>query len=99
IAVKLERQYTKNEIIAYYLNTVDFVSNAYGIRSASNIYFNKEPKNLTVDEAAVLVGMLQAPSRYNPRFNPERSQTRRNIVLGQMVKNNKITEAEKEKYQ
>src|SRR5690606_25598761 len=66
---------------------------------ASNIYFNKEPKNLTVDEAAVLVGMLQAPSRYNPRFNPERSQTRRNIVLGQMAKNHKITEAEKEKYQ
>ncbi len=66
IAVKLERQYTKNEIIAYYLNTVDFVSNAYGIRSASNIYFNKEPKNLTVDEAAVLVGMLQAPSRSCP---------------------------------
>src|SRR5690606_14575492 len=99
IAVKLERQYTKNEIIAYYLNTVDFVSNAYGIRSASNIYFNKEPKNLTVEEAAVLVGMLQAPSRYNPRFNPERSQTRRNIVLGQMAKNHKITEAEKEKYQ
>lgn len=99
IAVKLERQYTKNEIIAYYLNTVDFVSNAYGIRSAANIYFNKEPKNLTVEEAAVLVGMLQGPSRYNPRFNVERSQNRRNIVLAQMAKNNKITEAEKEKYQ
>lgn len=99
IAVKLERQYTKNEIIAYYLNTVDFVSNAYGIRSAANIYFNKEPKNLTVEEAAVLVGMLQGPSRYNPRFNVERSQNRRNIVLAQMAKNDKITEAEKEKYQ
>ena len=99
IAVKLERQYTKNEIIAYYLNTVDFVSNAYGIRSAANIYFNKEPKNLTVEEAAVLVGMLQAPSRYNPRFNPERAENRRNIVLAQMAKNDKITEAEKEKYQ
>ncbi|MBA5793567.1 PBP1A family penicillin-binding protein [Flavobacterium sp. xlx-214] len=99
IAVKLERQYTKNEIIAYYLNTVDFVSNAYGIRSAANIYFNKEPKNLTVEEAAVLIGMLQGPSRYNPRFNVERSQNRRNIVLAQMAKNNKITEAEKEKYQ
>ena len=99
IAVKLERQYTKNEIIAYYLNTVDFVSNAYGIRSASNIYFNKEPKDLTVEEAAVLVGMLQAPSRYNPRFNPDRAENRRNIVLGQMAKNNKITEAEKDKYQ
>ena len=81
IAVKLERQYTKNEIIAYYLNTVDFVSNAYGIRSAANIYFNKEPKNLTVEEAAVLVGMLQAPSRYNPRSNPERAENRRNIVF------------------
>lgn len=99
IAVKLERQYTKNEIIAYYLNTVDFVSNAYGIRSAANIYFNKEPKKLTVEEAAVLVGMLQAPSRYNPRFNPERAENRRNIVLGQMAKNGKLTEAEKEKYQ
>ncbi|UUV22531.1 penicillin-binding protein 1A [Paenimyroides aestuarii] len=99
IAVKLERQYTKNEIIAYYLNTVDFVSNAYGIRSAANIYFNKEPKNLTVEEAAVLVGMLQAPSRYNPRFNPERAEKRRNIVLAQMAKNGKLTEAEKQKYQ
>lgn len=99
IAVKLERQYTKNEIIAYYLNTVDFVSNAYGIRSAANIYFNKEPKKLTVEEAAVLVGMLQAPSRYNPRFNPDRAEKRRNIVLAQMAKNKKITEAEKEKYQ
>lgn len=99
IAVKLERQYTKNEIIAYYLNTVDFVSNAYGIRSASNIYFAKEPKDLTVEEAAVLVGMLQAPSRYNPRFNQERAQTRRNVVLGQMEKNGYLTTAEKQKYQ
>src|SRR5690554_5400084 len=99
IAVRLERQYTKNEIIAYYLNTVDFVSNAYGIRSASNIYFNKEPKNLTVEEGAVLVGMLQAPSRYNPRFNPERSQSRRNVVLAQMAKNNMISQPEKQKYQ
>jgi penicillin-binding protein 1A len=87
IAIKLERQYTKDEIIAHYLNTVDFVSNAYGIRSASNVYFNKEPKELTVEEAAVLVGMLQAPSKYNPRFHPERALKRRNIVLGQMVKN------------
>lgn len=95
IAVKLERQYTKQEIIAHYLNTVDFVSNAYGIRSASNIYFGKEPKNLTIEEAATLVGMLQAPSRYNPRFHPERSTNRRNIVLGQMAKNGYISEAEK----
>lgn len=98
IAVKLERQYTKQEIIAHYLNTVDFVSNAYGIRSASNIYFNKEPKNLTLEESAVLVGMLQAPSRYNPRFYVERSTNRRNIVIGQMAKNGYITENEKESF-
>lgn len=93
IAVKLERQYTKNEIIAHYLNTVDFVSNAYGIRSASKVYFNKEPRNLTVEEGAVLIGMLQAPSKYNPRFHPERAMKRRNIVLSQMEKNEKLSEA------
>lgn len=99
IAARLERQYTKEEIIAYYFNTVDFVSNAYGIRSASNVYFGKEPKNLTVDEAAILVGMLQAPSRFNPRFHPERSQSRRNIVLHQMTRNGYLTEAEKKQFQ
>lgn len=99
IAVRLERQYTKNEIIAYYLNTVDFVSNAYGIRSASNVYFNKEPKNLTVEESAVLVGMLQAPSRYNPNLRAEQSQARRNVVLGQMERNGYLTKDEKEHYQ
>lgn len=93
IAVKLERQYTKNEIIAHYLNTVDFVSNAYGIRSASKVYFNKEPRNLSVEESAVLVGMLQAPSKYNPRFHPERAMKRRNIVMSQMTKNDKLDEA------
>ncbi len=93
IATKLERQYTKNEIIAHYLNTVDFVSNAYGIRSAAKVYFNKEPRNLTVEESAVLVGMLQAPSKFNPRFHPERAMKRRNIVLGQMVKNNFLAPA------
>ena len=95
IAIKLERQYTKNEIIAHYLNTVDFVSNAYGIRSAANVYFNKEPKALTVDESAILIGMLQAPSKYNPRFHPERAMKRRNIVLGQMVKNDKLSAEKK----
>lgn len=98
IATKLERQYTKNEILAHYLNTVDFVSNAYGIRSASKVYFNKEPKNLTVDEAAVLIGMLQAPSRYNPKYHPERAAKRRNIVLGQMVKNNFLKASDKDLY-
>ncbi len=96
IAVKLERQYTKNEILAHYLNTVDFVSNAYGIRSAANVYFGKEPKNLTVEESAVLVGMLQAPTKYNPRFHPERSKNRRNVVLGQMVKNEYLEPAAKD---
>ena len=99
IAVKLERQYTKEEIIAHYFNTVDFVSNAYGIRSAANIYFNKEPKNLSTEESAVLVGMLQAPSRYNPRFYVERSTKRRNIVLSQMAKNGYISESDKERFQ
>jgi penicillin-binding protein 1A len=87
IATKLERQYTKNEILAHYLNTVDFVNNAYGIRSAAKVYFNKEPRQLTVEESAVLIGMLQAPSYFNPRRNAERAKNRRNIVLGQMVKN------------
>ncbi|HRN99260.1 MAG TPA: transglycosylase domain-containing protein, partial [Flavobacterium sp.] len=96
IAVKLERQYTKTEIIAHYLNTVDFVSNAYGIRSAAKVYFNKEPRNLTVEEGAVLIGMLQAPSKYNPRFHPERAAKRRNIVMSQMVKNGKLSREEYE---
>ncbi len=67
IATKLERQYTKQEIIAHYFNTVDYVNNAVGIRSAAKIYLNKEPKDLTVDEAAMFVGMLKNPSLFNPR--------------------------------
>ncbi|WP_313806105.1 PBP1A family penicillin-binding protein [Flavobacterium sp.] len=95
IATKLERQYTKQEIIAHYFNTVDFVSNAYGIRSASRVYFNKEPKDLSIEEGAVLVGMLKAPSTYNPKRNPENSKRRRNVVLGQMVKNGFLEESKK----
>lgn len=86
ISVQLERRYTKEEIIAMYLNTVEFSSNAYGIKSASRTYFNKTPDSLSVQEAAVLVGMLQAPTRFNPARNPERALERRNIVLGQMTK-------------
>lgn len=99
IATRLERQYTKEEIIAMYLNTVDFVNNAVGIRSASKIYFNKEPKDLKVEEAAVLVGMLKNPSLYNPNraSRKELVTARRNTVLGQMVKNDKLEEAEKER--
>lgn len=99
IATRLERQYTKQEIIAMYLNTVDFVNNAVGIRSASKIYFNKEPKELKVEEAAVLVGMLKNPSLYNPNRASRKQLVldRRNTVLGQMVKNDKLDEAEKER--
>ena len=86
IAIQLERRYTKEEIIAMYLNTVEFSSNAYGIKSASRTYYNKMPDSLSVQEAAVLIGMLQAPTRFNPARNPERSLERRNIVLSQMNK-------------
>jgi penicillin-binding protein 1A len=87
VAVKLEKSYTKNEIIALYLNTVDFVNNAVGIKSASKIYFNKEPSELEITEAATLVGMLKNPSLYNPLRRPEMVRDRRNVVLGQMVRN------------
>ena len=95
IAVKLERQYTKQEIIAMYFNQVDFVNNAIGISSASKIYFNKKASELNTLESAVLVGMLTNPSRYNPRRFEERSTIRRNVVLKQMVRNNHLSE---EKY-
>ncbi|MXN91393.1 penicillin-binding protein [Flavobacterium sp. Sd200] len=96
IATRLERQYTKEEIIAMYLNTVDFVNNAVGIRSASKIYFNKEPKDLTIAEAAVFVGMLKNPYYLNPKTFPKASMNRRNTVLYQMVKNGFLTEEKKE---
>ena len=99
IAVRLERQYAKKEILAMYLNEVDFVNGAVGIRSASKIYFNKEPKDLTINEAAVFVGMLKNPSLYNPNKEKriEKVTNRRNTVLGQMVKNNLLLKEEKEK--
>lgn len=99
IATRLERQYTKQEIIAMYLNTVDFVNNAVGIRSAAKTYFGKEPKELTVDEAAVFVGMLKNPYYLNPKTFPEDSKKRRNTVLGQMEKNGFITEAQKRAFE
>jgi penicillin-binding protein 1A len=86
IAIKLERSYTKEEIIAMYLNTVDFVNNANGIQSASLVYFGKYPIELEQQEAAMLVGMLQNPSLFNPLRFPERSLDRRNYVFGQMLK-------------
>ncbi|MBF00462.1 PBP1A family penicillin-binding protein [Flavobacterium coralii] len=99
IAVRLERQYTKQEIIAMYLNTVDFVNNAVGIRSAAKTYFGKEPKDLTVEESAIIVGMLKNPSLYNPARESRRKivTDRRNTVLGQMVKNGFIKPEVKDK--
>ncbi|MFA7445040.1 MAG: transglycosylase domain-containing protein [Flavobacteriaceae bacterium] len=99
IAVRLERQYTKQEILTMYLNQVDFVNNAVGIRSASRVYFSKEPKDLNKEEAAVIVGMLKNPSWFNPRRRLEITTARRNTVLGQMEKNDFITEQEKDSLQ
>ena len=98
IAVKLERNYTKDEILTMYLNYFDFLHNAVGIKTASNTYFSKEPKDLTTTEAAVLVGLCKNPSYYNPVRHPERSLERRNVVLGQMLKAGYITEADFQKY-
>jgi penicillin-binding protein 1A len=94
LAVKLERNLTKNEIITLYLNTVPFGDNVYGIKNASLTFYNKTPDKVSIDEAAVLVGMLKGNSIYNPRRNPKRARERRNVVLEQMEKNNYITEAQ-----
>lgn len=87
IAVRLERRYTKEEIATMYLNTVQFSGSSFGIKSAAKEFFNKEPKDLKVEECAVLVGMLKAISAYNPKRNPNNSMNRRNIVIGQMIRN------------
>ena len=98
IAVKLERNYTKDEIIAMYLNYFDFLHNAVGIKTASNTYFSKDPKDLTVTESAVLVGLCKNPSYFNPVRHPDRCLERRNVVLHQMAKEGYLTQAEYEKY-
>lgn len=92
IAVQLERLYTKQEIIAMYLNQFDFLNNAVGIKSAAQVYFNKSQKDLTVIEAATLVGMCKNPSLYNPVRHRERCKERRNVVLSQMEKAGYITQ-------
>lgn len=84
IAVKLERSYTKEEILAMYLNTVSFSDNAYGIKSAAYVYFGKPTDSLKIEEAAVLVGMLKAPTQYNPRLRAAAALQRRNVVIDQM---------------
>jgi penicillin-binding protein 1A len=86
ISARLEKSYTKPEILAMYLNTVEFGHNAYGIKSAAKIFFNKTPAELKVEEAALLVGMLQAPSRYSPLRKTDGATQRRNVVMSQMLK-------------
>jgi penicillin-binding protein 1A len=92
IAVRLERNYTKQEIMAMYLNTVEFGSNAFGIKSAARTFFNKSPMELNIQESAVMVGLLKAPTYYSPVRNPKSSFDRRNTVLAQMNKYNFLTD-------
>ena len=98
IAVKLERNYTKDEIITMYLNYFDFLHNAVGIKTAAATYFGKDPSNLTINEAATLVGLCKNPSYFNPVRNPERCRDRRNVVLMQMVKEDYLSEDDYRKY-
>ncbi|HSP40386.1 MAG TPA: biosynthetic peptidoglycan transglycosylase, partial [Gillisia sp.] len=99
IAIRLERQYTKEEIITMYFNKHDFVYQAVGVRSAAKIYFDKEAKDLNIEESAVLVGMLVNAAHYNPVRRPELVEQRRNVVLSQMEKNNYISRQEKDSLQ
>ncbi len=101
VAVKLERQYTKEEIMTMYLNTQGFLFNATGIRSAARIYFGKEPKDLDLQESAILVAMLKNPRQYNPhrKISRKKSLQRRNVVFAQMAKNGLLTTKEKDSLQ
>jgi penicillin-binding protein 1A len=99
VATKLEKQYTKDEIIAMYLNKYDFLNQAVGIRSAARIYFGKEPKKLVITEAAMLVGMLKNSSYFNPLRREAKVKQRRNVVLKQMTRSKFITEVEKDSLQ
>ena len=98
-AVKLERDYTKDEIVAMYLNSIFFGSGAYGIKAASETFFSKEPADLKTEEGAMLVGMVNKPTRYNPVLNPENALSRRNFVLGRMAKAGYLTKAERDSLQ
>ena len=99
IAIRLERQYTKNEIIAMYCNVYDFGNNSVGVSSAAKTYFSKEPRDLTIDESAILVGMFKNSGLYNPIRNPQGVKNRRNVVLSQMEKGDIITEDKKAQLQ
>lgn len=96
IAVRLERNFTKEEIMALYLSTVEFSDNAFGIKNAAHVYFGKPVDSLKVEEAAVLVGMLKAPWTYNPRVHPENATKRRNVVIAQMENYEFITEEQRD---
>ena len=98
-AVKLERNYTKDEIMNMYMNQIFFGSNAYGIKAASQTFFGKNPIDLTVEESATLVGMVNKPTRYNPALNPDKSLVRRNFVISQMEKAGFLTKAERDSIQ
>ena len=101
VSIKLERQYTKQEIIAMYLNQVDFLKQAVGVRSAARIYFGKEPKDLDIQESAIIVAMLKNPRQYNPyrKVSKKKSKGRRNVVFAQLAKNGFISQAEKDSLQ
>ncbi|WP_202927885.1 penicillin-binding protein 1A [Cyclobacterium roseum] len=94
VAAKLERAYTKEELLTMYLNTSDFGSNSFGIKTAASTFFNKEPRDLSIQESATLVGLFKAPSYYSPVYNPENSLRRRNTVLSQMNKYEFITQSQ-----
>ena len=96
-AVKLERNFTKEEIVTLYLNTVPYSDNVFGIRNAARTFFQKEPDRLSVEEAALLVGMINGPGLYNPRRNPKAALERRNLVMNRMVENEKLSQPEFEK--
>ena len=98
IAVKLERNYTKEEIIALYLNYFDFLHNAVGVKTAANTYFGKDPKALDINESATLIGLCKNPSLFNPVRYPERCRERRNVVLSQMNKAGYLSKADLNKY-
>ena len=95
-AVRLERDYTKDEIMAMYLNSIFFGSGAYGVKSASETFFAKAPSELSVEESALLIGMVNKPTRYNPALNPDESIKRRNFVIGRMEKAGYISKSERD---
>ena len=97
VAIKLEKNFTKQEILALYLNFVPYSDNVFGIRNAALTFFQKEPDRLSVEEAAVLVGMVNGPTLFNPRRNPKSALDRRNLVINRMASNNNISEIEAER--